>query len=102
MASLTISQASCADDYDPNSMSVDKARAFIHRFLQPIEGTLRVPVRGALGSVLADDLLSPVDVPSHRNSAMDGWAMRGSDLKGDAATTLTEIGSSFAGKPFGG
>jgi len=102
MASLTISQASCADDYDPNSMSVDKARAFIHRFLQPIEGTLRAPVRGALGRVLADDLLSPVDVPSHRNSAMDGWAMRGSDLKGDAATTLTEIGSSFAGKPFGG
>ena len=102
MASLTISQASCADDYDPNSMSVDQARAFIHRFLEPIEGTLRVPVRSALGRVLAEDVLSPVDVPAHRNSAMDGWAMRGADLKADGETTLTEIGTSFAGKPFGG
>jgi molybdopterin molybdotransferase len=43
-----------------------------------------------------------VNVPSHRNSAMDGWAMRGADLKADAETTLTEIGASFAGKPFAG
>ena len=102
MATLTIAQASCADDYDPNSMPVDKARAFIHRFLQPIEGSLRVPIRSALGRVLAEDVLSPVDVPAHRNSAMDGWAMRGADLKADGETTLTEIGSSFAGRPFAG
>src|SRR4051812_6371874 len=101
MATLTISQASCADDYDPNSMSVEKARAFIHQFLAPIEGTLRVPVRSALGRVLAEDVLSPVDVPAHRNSAMDGWAMRGADLAADAETTLTEVGASFAGRPYG-
>jgi molybdopterin molybdotransferase len=102
MATLTITQASCADDYDPDSMSVDKARAFIHRFLQPIDGTLRVPVRSALGRVLAEDVLSPVNVPAHRNSAMDGWAMRGADLKAEGETTLDEIGSSFAGRPFAG
>jgi molybdopterin molybdotransferase len=102
MSALTITQASCADDYDPNSMPVAKARAFIHQFLQPVKGTLRVPVRSALGRVLAEDILSPVDVPSHRNSAMDGWAMRGADLRADAESTLTEIGASFAGKPFGG
>src|SRR5215471_6414556 len=97
MSTLTIAQASCADDYDPNSMPVAKARAFIH----PVSGTLRVPVRTALGRVLAEDVLSPVDVPAHRNSAMDGWAVRSADLK-DAETTLTEIGASFAGRPFGG
>src|SRR5689334_17229066 len=102
METLTISQASCADDYDPNSMPVAKAREFIHRFLEPVQGTLRVPVRSALGRVLAEDILSPVDVPSHRNSAMDGWAMRGADLKPDGEATLQEIGASFAGKPFGG
>jgi molybdopterin molybdotransferase len=102
MSAVTITQASCADDYDPNSMPVAKARAFIHQFLQPVRGTLRVPIRSALGRVLAEDLLSPVDVPSHRNSAMDGWALRGADLKADAETTLDEIGASFAGKPFGG
>jgi len=102
MSTLTIAQASCADDYDPNSMPVDKARAFIHQFLQPIEGTVRVPIRDALGRVLAEDVLSPVNVPSHRNSAMDGWAMRGADLRPDGETTLQEIGASFAGKPFAG
>jgi molybdopterin molybdotransferase len=102
MATLTITQASCADDYDPNSMPVAKAREFIHRFLQPVDAVLRVPVRSALGRVLAEDVLSPVDVPAHRNSAMDGWAMRGADLKPEGETTLEEIGSSFAGRPFRG
>src|SRR4051812_39713205 len=102
MSALTIAQASCADDYDPNSMPVAKARAFIHQFLQPIAGTVRVPVRAALGRVLAEDILSPVNVPAHRNSAMDGWAMRGADLKAEGETTLSEIGASFAGKPFNG
>ena len=101
-STLTITQASCADDYDPNSMPVAKARAFIHQFLDPVSGVLRVPVRAALGRILAEDVHSPVNVPAHRNSAMDGWAMRGADLSPDAETTLTEIGASFAGKPFAG
>jgi len=102
MPPLTIAQASCADDYDPDSMPVAKARAFIHQFLEPLKGVLRVPVRSALGRVLAEDVISPVDVPSHRNSAMDGWAMRGADLAPEAASTLAEIGTAFAGKPFAG
>ena len=102
MATLSITQASCADDYDPNSMPVDKARTFIHQFLDPVTATVRVPIRSALGRVLAEDLASPVDVPSHRNSAMDGWALRFADLKPDSDVTLQEVGASFAGKPFMG
>jgi molybdopterin molybdotransferase len=98
---LTITQASCADDYDPNSMPVDRARAFIQTFLTPIQGVARVPIRSALGRVLAQDIVSPVNVPAHRNSAMDGWALRFGDLI-DADTVLEEIGISFAGKPFAG
>ena len=97
-----IAQASCADDYDPNSMPVDRAREFIHRFLEPVRAAVRVPIRGALGRVLAGDVVSPVDVPSHRNSAMDGWAMRGADLSATGETALEEIGASFAGRPFAG
>ncbi|HEX9392461.1 MAG TPA: gephyrin-like molybdotransferase Glp [Usitatibacteraceae bacterium] len=98
---LTITQASCADDYDPNSMPVAKARAFIHTFLSPVSGVARVALRSALGRVLAEDVISPVNVPGHRNSAMDGWAMRFEDLSAND-TTLTEVGSSFAGQPFTG
>ena len=96
---LTITQASCADDYDPNSMPVDKARKFIHAFLSPVTGVARVALRSALGRVLAADVISSVNVPSHRKSAMDGWAIRFADLQA-GETTLTEIGASFAGQPF--
>lgn len=100
---LTITEASCADDYDPNSMPVDKARAFIHTFLTPVAGVARVPVRDALGRVLAEDIVSPVNVPAHRNSAMDGWAVRCADLAlPGEGSALTEVGASFAGKPFTG
>ncbi len=97
----TITEASCADDYDPNSMPVAKARAFIHSFLTPIAGIARLPIRSALGRVLAEDIISPVNVPAHVNSAMDGWALRVDDLTADPNVALTEIGSSFAGVPFG-
>ena len=97
----TLSEASCADDYDPNSMPVDQARRLIRQFLSPISGVLRLPIRSSLGHILAEDIISPVNVPAHRNSAMDGWAVRFADLKSDGETTLTEIGASFAGKPFG-
>ena len=99
---LTITEASCADDYDPNSMPVAKARAFIHTFLSPVKGVARLPIRTALGRVLADDIISPVNVPAHINSAMDGWALRFDDLKADAGATFTEVGTSFAGQPFTG
>lgn len=98
----SIRAASCADDYDPNSMPVAKAREFIARFLQPVAVVERVHVRAALGRVLAEDVVSPLDVPSHDNSAMDGYAVRFADLKADAEVKLTVAGSAFAGVPFNG
>lgn len=93
---------SCADDYDPNSMPVVKAREVIARFLKPVTATERVGVREALGRVLAENIVSPLDVPAHDNSAMDGYAVRHADLKADADVTLKVAGSSFAGVPFKG
>jgi len=98
----SIRAASCADDYDPDSMSVAKAREFIARFLAPVQGVARVPIRDALGRVLAQDVISPVNVPAHRNSAMDGWAVRAADLASAGETTLTEVGTAFAGQAFAG
>jgi len=98
----TLRELSCADDYDPNSLPVDRARAFIREFLTPVTAIERVHIRDALDRVLAADVESPFDVPGHDNSAMDGWAVRFADLDSAAETTLTRIGESFAGKPFGG
>jgi molybdopterin molybdotransferase len=96
------SALSCADDYDPNSMPVAKAREVIARFLMPVTATERVGVRAALGRVLAEDVVSPLDVPAHDNSAMDGYAVRCADLKDDGDVALKVAGSSFAGTPFQG
>ncbi len=93
---------SCADDYDPNSMPVAKAREVIARFLRPVTATERLSIRSALGRVLAEDVVSPLNVPAHDNSAMDGYAVRFADLRADGEVALKSIGSSFAGAPFRG
>jgi molybdopterin molybdotransferase len=100
----TIRELSCADDYDPNSMPVDKARDFISKVLTPITATERVNIRAALGRVLAQDIVSPIDVPGHDNSAMDGWAYRHADIGAAPAaggsTAMKRVGTSYAGKPY--
>jgi len=97
----TLREASCADDYDPSSMPVERARALIRSFLEPVTATERVPIRQALGRILAADVVSPLAVPAHDNSAMDGYALRFADLAADRETVLDRIGESFAGKPSG-
>jgi molybdopterin molybdotransferase len=101
-APKTLREASCADDYDPNSMPVAKARALIRDFLAPMNAIERLHVRGALGRVLAEDIVSPLAVPGHDNSAMDGYAVRFADLDPNAETVLKRVGESFAGKPWSG
>jgi len=100
--SRTLRGLSCADDYDPNSLPVDRARELIREFLTPVAVVERVHIRSALDRVLAADVESPLDVPGHDNSAMDGWAVRFTDLRKDGETTLRRVGESFAGKPFAG
>ena len=99
----TIAQTvSCLDGYDPEALHVDKAREAIRACLAPVEGSQRVPLRAALGRVLAQGIVPSIDVPAHDNSAMDGYAVRGADLKPDAEAILEEIGSAFAGRVFEG
>jgi len=99
MASLNFS---CLDDYDPNSLSVDRARRVLLDRVQPVTGSERVFIRQALGRVLAADVISPVDVPAHDNSAMDGWAVRFADLAATGETRLKVVGTAFAGREFAG
>lgn len=93
-----ISNPSCMDDYDPNSMPVAKARQFIKQFLSPVIATEVLPIRESLGRVLSADILSPANVPNYDNSAMDGYAFNSADI--DKSTELKVIGSAFAGKAF--
>jgi molybdopterin molybdotransferase len=84
------------------NLSVAEARSAILEALQPISGLEVVPVQQALGRVLAADVISPIDVPAHDNSAMDGYAFDGAALCADSATRLQSIGTVFAGSPYAG
>jgi molybdopterin molybdotransferase len=84
------------------NLSVAQARAAIATALQPIAARETVPVHQALGRVLAADVVSPIDVPAHDNSAMDGYAFASTDLQLQGTTTLHSVGTLYAGAPFAG
>ena len=94
--------ASCVSGYDPNALPVAQAQEFIARLVPRIEAVEMLALRAALGRVLARDIVSAINVPAHDNSAMDGYALRGSDLRADGQTVLQAIGTGFAGQQFDG
>ena len=90
---------SCLSDYDPDALPVRQAQQIIRDFVTPIRSVEKVALRSALDRVLAADIVSPISVPAHDNSAMDGYALRGADLRPDGPTTLTVIATVYAGRP---
>ena len=83
--------------YDPQALSVAAAGDFIARLVEPLEGHETLPLMQALGRVLAGDVVSPIDVPPHDNSAMDGYAFHGAELLSGQAPRLKVIGTALAG-----
>ena len=92
-------QPNCEDEYDPALLPVDIALARIAEAITPISDIEWVSVRGGLSRVLAEDVISPVDVPNHTNSAMDGYALAASDL---LAVDLKVVGTAWAGSAYAG
>ncbi|MES2263421.1 MAG: gephyrin-like molybdotransferase Glp [Pseudomonadota bacterium] len=92
---------SCLSDYDPDALPVRHAQRIIGEFIQPVQTVEKVALRSALDRVLAHDIISPISVPAHDNSAMDGYALRGADLPTDAPVTLTVVATVSAGHPTG-
>ncbi|HWJ95707.1 MAG TPA: molybdenum cofactor guanylyltransferase MobA, partial [Telluria sp.] len=66
---------SCVSGYDPDALPVKSAQRIIKDFVAPVRGFEQVALRAALGRVLAEDVISPINVPAHDNSAMDGFAL---------------------------
>jgi molybdopterin molybdotransferase len=92
---------SCLSGYDPDALPVRDAQRIIREFVQPVRAVEKVALRAALGRVLAADIISPINVPAHDNSAMDGFALRGEDLRSDGPVTLRVIGTTYAGNASG-
>ncbi len=89
-------------DSDPSLLDLEQAREHILASIEPVSGTVFIPVREGLNRTLAQDIHSPFSVPGYTNSAMDGYALQGSDLPNEGSLALELIGDSFAGQPFHG
>ncbi len=83
-------------------LSIDQAKAKIASQVRGITDWETVPVRDALGRICAREVVSPIDVPGHRNSAMDGYSFRVADIVPDRENSLEILGTAMAGAPFGG
>lgn len=89
--------AAAVPGYDPQSLSTEAVNAFLERLVSPVQSTEAVGIVEALGRVLAEDLISPISVPPHDNSAMDGFALKGHKLSATEPTVLRQVGTAFAG-----
>jgi molybdopterin molybdotransferase len=87
--------------YDPQALSADAVGEFLARLVTPVADTETVSPLAALGRVLARDLVSPISVPPHDNSAMDGYAFAGAQLAA-GALQLQVVGTALAGKAWQG
>ncbi|KXU85670.1 molybdenum cofactor biosynthesis protein MoaA [Caballeronia megalochromosomata] len=96
--------SACIAHYDPNALPVEAAQDIVRQWAMPRAGDAqveRVGLRDALGRVLAEDVISPIDVPAFDNSAMDGYAFAGAALShGGDTLDLTVAGTALAGRPF--
>lgn len=89
--------------YDPQALSAGAVGEFLAHLVEPVSGTEEVGILDALGRVLARDVVSPISVPPHDNSAMDGYAFDGSQLAYGAPLQLQVAGATaLAGKAWQG
>jgi molybdopterin molybdotransferase len=96
--------AAALQGYDPQALSVNQVNAFLHELVQPVsaDDSQDVYLFDALGRVLAQDVISPISVPAHNNSAMDGFAFDATQLQADQPLTLRVVGTALAGKAWQG
>jgi molybdopterin molybdotransferase len=101
-------------EQEAQALSVSAAQAVVRRWSQSVTTIERVALRDSLSRVLGEDVISPIDVPSHDNAAMDGYAFdgaaleeitqstRGTDQGGARELSLVVAGAALAGHPFTG
>jgi molybdopterin molybdotransferase len=96
--------AAALQGYDPQALSVEQANAFLRELVPPASAneSQTLHLLEAFGRVLAQDVISPISVPAHNNSAMDGFAFHAAQLQANQALTLRMIGTAFAGRAWTG
>ncbi|EJL6491743.1 bifunctional molybdopterin-guanine dinucleotide biosynthesis adaptor protein MobB/molybdopterin molybdotransferase MoeA [Vibrio cholerae] len=85
------SAAACCDTLSPAFLSVEQGREKILSLISSLAETESVAIQECYQRVLAREVFSPINVPAYRNSAMDGYALRGDDLERDSYRVVAEV-----------
>ena len=88
--------------YDPQALSARHVNDFLAQLVQPVREQETLALMQAHGRILARDVISPISVPPHDNSAMDGYALRGAELQAGQASRLKVVGTALAGAAWQG
>ncbi len=94
--------ADALQGYDPQSLPVEQALAFLQALVEPIADTEDIALADGLDRILAVDLISPLNVPPHDNSAMDGYAFDGAQIQAGKDISLRVVGTAWAGRAWRG
>ncbi|NOQ13505.1 MAG: molybdopterin molybdenumtransferase MoeA, partial [Methyloprofundus sp.] len=73
-------QTNCHDNNESELIHFDLAKKTILASTTALQDIQQIPIEQARGRCLAESIISPVNVPAHTNSAVDGYALRGADL----------------------
>ena len=89
--------------YDPQALSARHVSDFLQAMVPTLDACEALPLLSCLDRVLAQDLVSPLDVPPHDNSAMDGYAFDGQALESaERLLSLRVVGTALAGRAWAG
>lgn len=102
MSSRIETETSCASPFEADALRVTDARTHILNQITPVASKQKRPLRDCFGEILAEPVVSPVNVPGHTNSAMDGYALSGASLPKDSIQSFKVVGKAMAGVAFEG
>ncbi|MEY3761706.1 MAG: Molybdopterin molybdenumtransferase [Pseudomonadota bacterium] len=88
--------------YDPQALPANEVLNFLDHLVTPVHDSESVDIFAALGRVTAQDVISTLNVPPHDNSAMDGFAFDGAQLRDAQSLSLKVVGTALAGKAWAG
>ncbi|EIO4083140.1 bifunctional molybdopterin-guanine dinucleotide biosynthesis adaptor protein MobB/molybdopterin molybdotransferase MoeA [Vibrio parahaemolyticus] len=83
--------AACCDTLSPAFLSVVQGQKKILSLVNTVSEIEACKIENAYGRVLAEDIISPVNVPQYTNSAMDGYAIRSDDVDRDSYQVVAEV-----------
>ncbi|EOX4847267.1 bifunctional molybdopterin-guanine dinucleotide biosynthesis adaptor protein MobB/molybdopterin molybdotransferase MoeA [Vibrio sp. Vb2532] len=84
-------EAACCDTLSPAFLSVVQGQEKILSLVNTVAQIEACKIEDAYGRVLADHVVSPVNVPQYTNSAMDGYAIRGDDVERESYQVVAEV-----------